>query len=79
NAIVEGINEPIISTSANLTGKKPIYSFNEAVKVFGKKVDFILDAGKLEEKKPSTIYDVEEKKIVRQGEISEKEIRKALG
>ena len=78
NLIVEGINEPIISTSANLSGKKPIYSFEEAVKVFGKKVDFILDAGKLKEQKPSTIFDVQEKKVVRKGKITEKEIKKIL-
>jgi L-threonylcarbamoyladenylate synthase len=78
NEIVKGINEPIISTSANLAGEKPIYSFKEAVKVFGKKVDFILNAGELPKRKPTTIYDVKEKKIIREGEISEKEIEKVL-
>ncbi|MFH1663917.1 MAG: L-threonylcarbamoyladenylate synthase, partial [archaeon] len=73
NGIVEAAKEPLISTSANLAGKKPIYSFEEAVKVLGKKVDFIVDAGKLKENTPSTIYDVMEKKIVRKGKITEKE------
>jgi len=78
NAIVKELNEPIISTSANLTGEKPIYSFDDAVKILGKKVDFILDAEKSEEKEASTIYNVKEKKIVRKGKITIKEIEKAL-
>jgi len=78
NSIVKEINEPLISTSANLAGKKPIYSFEKAVKVLGKKVDFILDAGKLEENIASTIYNVKEKKIVRKGKITEKEIEEVL-
>ncbi len=76
--IVKEINEPIISTSANLSGEKAIYSFEKAVKVLGKKVDFILDAGKLKEEKSSTIYDLKEKKVLRKGKITEKEIEKAL-
>jgi tRNA threonylcarbamoyl adenosine modification protein (Sua5/YciO/YrdC/YwlC family) len=79
NTIVKEINEPLISTSANLTGKKPIYSFSKAVKVFGKKVDFIVNAGILPKNKPSTIYGVKEKKIIRKGKITEKQIKKALG
>lgn len=78
SGIVKGLNEPIISTSANLPGKKPIYSFKEAVKILGKKVDFIIDSGNLEKNKPSTIYDIKEKKIIRQGKITLKEIQKAL-
>ncbi|PIN98660.1 MAG: threonylcarbamoyl-AMP synthase [Candidatus Diapherotrites archaeon CG10_big_fil_rev_8_21_14_0_10_31_34] len=74
NSIVETIGEPIISTSANLSGKKPIYSFKEAVKILGKKVDFIFDAKTLAENEPSTIYDVQEKKIVRKGKTTLKEI-----
>ncbi len=76
--IVKELNEPIISTSANLSGKKPIYSFDKAVKVLSKKVDFIIDDGILEENKPSTIYYVKEKKIIRQGKITLKEIEKVL-
>jgi len=78
NEIVKELNEPLISTSANLSGEKPIYSFKKAVKVFGKKVDFILNTGELEETEPSTIYSVAEKKVLRKGKISEKEIEKAL-
>jgi len=78
NSIVKELGEPIISSSANLSGEKPIYSFEKAVEVFGKKVDFILNEGELKERQPSTIYDVKEKKIVRKGKITEKEIEKVL-
>ncbi len=78
NSIVKELNEPIISTSANLAGEKPIYSFEKAVKVLGKKVDFILNEGKLNEVPASTIYDVQEKKVLRKGKITEKQIKKVL-
>lgn len=78
NSIVKELGEPLISTSANLSGEKPVYSFKQAVKVLGKKVDFIFDAGELKEEKPSTIYNVLEKKVLREGKISIKEIEKVL-
>ncbi len=78
NEIVKTLEEPLISTSANLSDEKPIFSFKKAVEVFGKKVDFILNAGELEETEPSTIYSIPEKKALRKGKISEKEIEKVL-
>ncbi len=64
----------ITSASANLSGKKECLSGRAVFNQFKNrkfKPDFILDAGKLKTKKPSTIVKVEGKevKILRQGEI----------
>lgn len=75
--ISKKFGKPITGTSANLHGEKPAFSPEEVRKYFGK--DFsIVDGGKLEENAPSTIYDAEEKKVIRKGPISEAELKKAL-
>ncbi len=53
---------PLVAPSANLAGKKPATTIEEAKKYFGFKVDFYLDAGKIEGK-PSTIIDIRKKEI----------------
>jgi len=72
------LNEPIITTSANLEGEKEIYSAGEAIKKFSGKVDIIVDAGVIPKRKPSTIYDAKAGKVLREGKIKEKEIIKVL-
>ncbi len=70
--------KPIISTSANLHGEKEIYSAKKAVKHFENKVDLIIDAGKLKKEKPSTVYDVELRKILRKGKINLNQINSVI-
>jgi L-threonylcarbamoyladenylate synthase len=71
---------PITATSANMSGKVPLYKIRDVIKVFNKKVDMILDCGDLEETKPSTLIDMKngEPKIIREGPISIDEILKKL-
>ncbi len=76
--ICEKTKLPIISTSANKTGQKQIYSGKQAIKEFEKETDLIIDAGNLEKKQSSTVYDVEEQKILRTGPVTLKEIKKEL-
>jgi len=76
--ISEIAGEPIISTSANISGEKEIYSGKEAADVFKGKVDVIVDAGELAEEKPSTVYDAVNKKILREGPVSLEAIEKVL-
>ncbi|MEK6973023.1 MAG: L-threonylcarbamoyladenylate synthase [archaeon] len=71
------INCPVISTSANLSGRENIYAEKELF-AFDKHVDLIFTAGNLKNKKPSTIYDTTENKIIRQGLIKKEMIEKAL-
>jgi len=72
----ELVGEPIISTSANYSGKEPIYSSEKAITEFGKSVDIIVDAGSLEINAPTTVFDPSQNKILRKGKISLEEIQR---
>jgi L-threonylcarbamoyladenylate synthase len=66
---LETLQTPIISTSANRSGKPPIRDPDEAVAQFKKGVDLILDLGKLPDRRPSTILDIrsDPPEILREG------------
>lgn len=76
--IIRKFGKPITTTSANLSGKGNIYKIKDAAALFGGKADLIIDGGNLKKTKPSTVYDVAERKILRKGPVSEKKISKAL-
>jgi L-threonylcarbamoyladenylate synthase len=59
---------PIVSTSANLQGQVPAKNVEDAQKYFGDKLDFYVDAGKLNGE-PSTLVKIENGQIIilRQG------------
>jgi len=67
--ILKAYNHPIITTSANLSGEKEIYS----VRALSKKIkpDLIIDSGTIPHRKPSTIVSTEKNKIeiLRQGTL----------
>lgn len=64
---------PIVAPSANLSGEGVIYDGNKIVEIFKDEVDLIVNAGLIEKKLPSTLYDSINKKILRQGEVYLKE------
>ena len=71
-ALSEGINSPLIATSANVSGHPPCYTKDEVIQEFQGRTyapDFMLDYGHLQNTKPSTIVAVEDGvlKVVRQG------------
>jgi len=69
------LGAPIVSTSANLSGESAIYEIAEAVDLFSKKADLIIDAGNLAQAPVSTIVCLLGKpKILRQGAIAQEEI-----
>jgi L-threonylcarbamoyladenylate synthase len=75
--------KPITTTSANVSGQPNCYSVPEVKKQFTKskfKPDFYLDGGKLKPTKSSTVVLLtgEYAKILRQGPISEREIKRVL-
>ncbi len=73
------LNSPVVTTSANIHKNPPIYNIKKAKKLFENKVDFIISNGNLNKNIPtSTIYDTRNKKILRQGIISLKNIKKTL-
>jgi L-threonylcarbamoyladenylate synthase len=77
--LVKKFGKPVTATSANLSGDKPIYKISDIKKLFSGRVDLIIDAGNLKRRKPSTVFDVTNMKIIRKGKINKKEINKVLG
>ncbi|MFH1391797.1 MAG: L-threonylcarbamoyladenylate synthase [Candidatus Diapherotrites archaeon] len=77
NQLSRKFGKSITGTSANLHGKPPAFSGEEVKKYFGEEM-LLIDSGTLPKTEASTIYNLEEMKIVREGSISEKEIRKVL-
>jgi L-threonylcarbamoyladenylate synthase len=69
-AIVQAMDAPLTSTSANLAGEKDILDGKELAQVFGNQVDLIIDGGKVAGI-GSTVVDltVSPARVVRQGMI----------
>jgi len=70
--------EPIVSTSANISGERQFYEIKQVLKTFERKVELIIDAGDLEYNTPSTLFEVEHRRMLREGKISLKEIMDAI-
>lgn len=56
---------PLIAPSANIEGEEPARTMKEAQAVFGKKVDFYEDGGRVKRKRPSRIYKVSDSVLKR--------------
>jgi len=56
-ALLESVDFPLVTTSANLSGRPPARSVKEIPKEILDRVDFVLDAGELAGK-PSTVVDL---------------------
>lgn len=54
----------LVSTSANPHGMSPSTNINQAIRYFGKKVDFYVDGGELDNP-PSSIYKLSDNKLVK--------------
>ena len=63
---------PLLTTSANATGKPPANNIAEAQKYFGNRIDFYVDGGDLSNRKPSTIIKIidDEVEVIRQGLVN---------
>lgn len=70
-ALARRLGRPIVSTSANLSGRPTCYSVAAVKKQLGHQPDGYLDAGRLPRRKPSTIIMEKSGKIVvlRQGSV----------
>lgn len=78
--LLEIIDSPITTTSANPSGKKSPVIVKEVKDYFGDKIDLLIDGGLLSGKLGSTIVDTTERelKITRQGEIPAKTVFEAI-
>lgn len=73
-------DEPITSTSANMSGGENITRFDDLEREFSGRVDLIIDSGNIPASLGSTIVDVtvNPPKIARAGDIKEEEIMEQL-
>lgn len=80
NALIEAAGMPVTGTSANVSGLPACSSAEQLVKQMGNRVPLILDAGETGATLASTIVDLRhgEWRILREGNLREEEIRKAL-
>lgn len=78
--IIKRCGFPLTTTSANISGNKNPNDVEGVIKQIGNKVDLILDGGKCKCSEPSTVVEVlnDSVKVLREGIISEKSIRKTL-
>lgn len=77
--LLKAVDEPLASTSANISGEPPIKTGKAVSEVLGKELDFIVDgeAGNI----PSTVVDVSSERplILRKGLLSYLEIEEVAG
>lgn len=77
--LIKEVKEPILLTSANLSGEKPVSSITEALSVF-KNVKAFVEGELIENGVPSTIVSLVDDKpsILRQGKITLEEILQVM-
>jgi L-threonylcarbamoyladenylate synthase len=75
-ALIRGLGQPIVGTSANLSGQPPARTAAEVRRCFGDKIDLIIDGGVRLGGHESTIVDLssDKPKILREGIIARSEI-----
>ena len=71
--LIKEINSPLISTSANVSGKATLNNIEDIIKTFKDSVDIIIDGGNTTTNKGSTIIDLTKEKplILRKGAITD--------
>ena len=81
NELVKGLGRPLTATSANLSGKPPARTVDEAKKYFAAEINVFVDGGELISKTGSTVAEIngETIKIIRQGEIGSSELERVAG
>ena len=77
--LIQHLGNPVIGTSANISGQPAALTADEVGQQLGEKIDFIINGGKCPGGKESTVVDVssQEPVILRQGLIPAHEIDKA--
>jgi len=78
-AIIQRLGNPLIGTSANISGRPAALTAEEVGQQLGGQIDFIINGGKCPGGKESTVVDVTSEMLIvlRQGIIPSDEINKA--
>ena len=79
--IVARLAAPITATSANISGQPPLTSAKQVFRHMGDRLDLVVDGGRLQPSKPSTVIDVTRTpcRILRQGAITRDRIEQVTG
>jgi L-threonylcarbamoyladenylate synthase len=79
-AVIEQVGGPITGTSANISGFPSCSNADQLVKQLGSRLPLILDSGETGATMSSTIVDLrgEEWRVLREGIVTEAEVRAAL-
>lgn len=72
--LARALGRPLISTSANISGREPTYSANEVIKMFKNQKDqpdVLIDCGELPKNLPTTMVRVDDNvvKVLRRGGV----------
>jgi tRNA threonylcarbamoyl adenosine modification protein (Sua5/YciO/YrdC/YwlC family) len=69
--LLDRIGGPVVSSSANLSGRPPAETAEEVVKIFGNQLDLVIDGGPRHGGQPSTLVDVSgaRPRLLRRGAI----------
>jgi L-threonylcarbamoyladenylate synthase len=80
-ALIRGLGNPIVGTSANLSGKPSPVTAEEVGKQLGGRIDLIIDGGRCTGGIESTVVDVSGSSptILREGAVSREDIAKVCG
>ena len=80
-SLIESVGGPVTGTSANLSGHPSCTNADLLVAQLGDRLSLVLDGGETGAVLASTILDLREDswRIVREGRISEEQIRALLG
>jgi L-threonylcarbamoyladenylate synthase len=80
NRLFDLLDQPITSTSANISGEENLFNIGEIRKTFEGKVELIVDSGNLPPSKGSTVVDltINPPLIIREGDISKEELQEFL-
>ncbi len=78
--LIKCANVPILSTSANISGRQPANDATQVIAYLGNRVDVVLDGGPTHLKTPSTVVKIHEKtfEIIRHGIIQEERILRCI-
>jgi L-threonylcarbamoyladenylate synthase len=79
HVLIENLGNPMVGTSANVSGQPPALTAEEVEQQLGRKIDLIINGGRRPGGKESTLVDItlEPPVILRQGIIPSYEIAKA--
>lgn len=78
--LINAVEMPIASTSANISGSPPAINAQQVIATFSDKIDVVLDGGPAEAGNPSTIVKIFDDtfEIVRHGVIEEERLNRCI-